>query len=150
MIFKSTSHELGKIYRSGEIIFRQGDAGDCLFVILDGQVEILAGGEAPLLLDVLSKDEVFGVVSLFDGLPRPVCARARGAARVLTVDRKGFMQRLENDPGLTLRIMENVAKRTRRYLTELVTLKQALRQKTTGDTGIATTPEPGRGGDDFA
>ncbi|MBF0609879.1 MAG: cyclic nucleotide-binding domain-containing protein [Magnetococcales bacterium] len=126
MLFKRRDNELGKGYQDGEFIFRQGEMATCLYIILEGQVELITGGDAPLLLDVLGKDDMFGAISLFDGLPRPVSARARGSARVLTMDKKIFMQRLDDDPSLTYRILENMALRTRRYIDELVSLKRSL------------------------
>ena len=36
---------LGRDYADGEIIVRQGDAGDCMFVIQQGEVEVLIGGD---------------------------------------------------------------------------------------------------------
>ena len=34
---------LGKVYQTGEVIFRKGDAADCMFVIQEGQVEVTLG-----------------------------------------------------------------------------------------------------------
>ena len=63
--------EVGAGYLDNEIIFRQGDAGDALFVIQAGKVQIVKNtprGESTLA--TLHKDDIFGEMALFDRLPR--------------------------------------------------------------------------------
>lgn len=53
---------LGKVYGPGEVIFRQGDAGDCMYVIQSGQVEVLKeekGGRTELVR-VMGSGDIFG------------------------------------------------------------------------------------------
>jgi len=75
---------------SGEVIFREGDVGDEMFVVLDGRVMISkyipgAGEEA---LAFLERGDWFGEMALIDGKPRSADAKAdRRGAVVLVIPR---------------------------------------------------------------
>ncbi len=112
--------ELGKIYGDGELIVRQGDQGDCLFVIQEGEVEVFRVGEGEETpLAVLGKDEFFGEVPLFERQLRSASVRAKGTVRVLTVDRKTLLRRIQEDPTLAYRILETMSRRIRQMDDEI-------------------------------
>lgn len=115
---------LGRLYQDGEVITRQGDCGDCLFVIQEGQVEIVVerdGKEIPLR--VASKDELIGEMAIFERQLRSATARARGLARVLTLDKKNFLRRISEDPSLAFRIVETMSRRVRELSQQIADLK---------------------------
>lgn len=119
---------LGKRYRDGEIIVRQGQVGDCMYVVQNGQVEVLQeedGKEVPLA--VLGKGDFFGEMALFDHEVRSATVRAHGEALVLTVEKKTFLRRIHEDPSLALHIMLRMTTRMRELSGEVVKLKAALR-----------------------
>ncbi|MBF0453471.1 MAG: cyclic nucleotide-binding domain-containing protein [Magnetococcales bacterium] len=129
MLFHSKKSALGKTYEDGEIIIRQGEEADCMFVILEGKVEIIVDGESDdaFQLALLKEDEVFGELALFDDQPRIASARALGTVRVLSVDKKGFLQWIGEEPSFTLRILIKMAFRTRTLISEVVRLRKELR-----------------------
>lgn len=111
---------LGKVYRDGEIVFRQGDAGHCMYVVQDGEVEVLAhcdGGDVSLR--VLGKGEIFGEMSLFDRRERSATVRAKGEARLLTLEKEGFLRRVHEDPSLAFNILRMMSKRIRELSEEI-------------------------------
>ncbi len=58
--------DLGKIYQDGEIIVHQGELGDCMYVILDGIVEVfIESGNQEVVLNVLGKNHFFGEMAIF-------------------------------------------------------------------------------------
>jgi len=115
---------LGRIYRDGEIIVRQGDHGDCLFVIQEGQVEILLEQEGKqILLRILGPNELIGEMAVFEREVRSATARARGTARILTLDKKNFLQRISEDPSLAFRIIETMSRRIRDLSQQIAKLK---------------------------
>ena len=63
----------------GEVLFRQGERGELVYVIEAGHVEILRelAGDRQELLRVLSAGEYFGEMSPLAGLPRTATARAK-------------------------------------------------------------------------
>jgi CRP/FNR family transcriptional regulator, cyclic AMP receptor protein len=118
------SGDLGKLCKDGEQIVRQGDTGDCMYVVLQGEVEVLleeAGGEQ--VLSTLKAGDIFGEMALFSREPRSATVRAKGEARVLTVDRQGFMKRIHKDPSLAFAILDKMSERIRRLDTEIVRLQ---------------------------
>jgi flavin-dependent dehydrogenase len=105
---------LGRYYRDGEMIFRQGDAADCMFVVQRGQVEILRREEdREYCLAELGEEEFFGEMALFGQEVRDATARAVGDACVLSVERASFLRRVHEDPGLAFRMMEKMAHRVK-------------------------------------
>ena len=107
-----SSGALGKIYESGEVIFHQGDAGDCMYVIQDGAVEVLCSQDgATVRLAVLKSGDFFGELSLFGQEERSATIRALVKARIITVDKKTFMRRIQEDSTLGFRIFQTMADR---------------------------------------
>jgi len=117
--------DLGKIYQTGETIVRQGEIGDCMYVIQDGQVEVVSNSEnREVQLDVLGKNEFFGEMAIFEHEIRSATVRALGPVRILTIDHKNFLQRIHEDPSLAYRLMEIMSNRVRRLMLEVTNLKQ--------------------------
>lgn len=108
------SGELGSQYRDGEIIVRQGDSGDCLYVVQAGKVEVVQEHDGQeVQLAVLEESDFFGEGSLFDRETRSATVRALGDVRVLTVDKKTLLRRIQEDPTLAYRIIETLCHRIR-------------------------------------
>lgn len=115
---------LGRVYQDGEVITCQGDCGDCLFVIQEGHVEIVVERNGKeILLRVASKDELIGEMAIFERQVRSATARARGRARVLTLDKKNFLRRITEDPSLAFRIVETMSRRVRELSQQIADLK---------------------------
>ncbi len=111
---------LGKEYTEGELICRQGEPGDRLYVIQTGRVTVLreeSGVEIPIA--ELKAGDVFGEMAIFDRQPRSATVRAAGRARILTLDKRAFLRQVHEDPTLAYRILEEMSKRIRRLDQEL-------------------------------
>jgi len=105
---------LGQSYHDGDIIIKQGDIGDCLYVIQDGKVEIIAESEGKeVKLAELGKSEFFGEMGLFEKDVRSCTVRAVGDAKILTIDKKNFYQTIQKDPSLAFRLLEMMSHRLR-------------------------------------
>ena len=117
---------LGKIYQNGETIVREGEIGDCMYVVQDGYVEVVSdAGNHEVHLAILGKDEFFGEMAIFEHEIRSATVRALGPARILTVDHKNFLRHMHEDPSLAYRLMEVMSKRVRRLSGEVTQLKHA-------------------------
>ena len=118
---------LGRTYPDGEVVVRQGEAGSCMFVIQAGQVEIVKEHDAgETVLGVLEKGEVFGDMAILDRRPRSATVRARGEARILTVDRKTFLRRVQADPTIAFNVLRSMGRRVRRLDAQVVALRSRL------------------------
>ena len=115
---------LGKVYHHGEIIIRQGDIGDCMYVIQEGQVEILVeqGGQE-VRLALRSEGDLLGEMAIFEKEKRSATVRAFGTVRVLTVDEKNFMRRVHEDPSLAYRMVQMMSHRIRELSDQVARLK---------------------------
>jgi CRP-like cAMP-binding protein len=120
-----SSGELGKVYADGElIVVHEGEVGDCMYVIQEGQAEAFVGeGANEIRLNILDPGDFFGEMALFDRDDRSASVRALGAARVLTVDKKNFMRRVHEDPALAFRLVETMSLRIRNLLDKLSELE---------------------------
>jgi len=121
---------LGKVYQDREVICRQGEPGDVLFVVQEGELEIVREeGGNETLLRVAGKHELVGEMAVFDRVVRSATVRARGTVRVLTLDKRNFMRRLNEDPTLAFRMIATMARRVRELSTQVVELRAALGAK---------------------
>jgi flavin-dependent dehydrogenase len=112
---------LGKLYRDGETIVRQGEVGDCMYVIQEGQVEILQRKDGKdVRLGVLQKWDAFGEMALFDSGVRSATVRALGDVQVLTVDKRTFLRRVHEDPSIAFRLLHRMAQRIRELSADVV------------------------------
>jgi CRP-like cAMP-binding protein len=117
---------LGKLYHDGEVIIRQGALGDAMFVIQEGQLEILLEKDGrETRIRVAGRDELIGEMAVFEHEVRSATVRALGDARVLTVDRKNFLRRINEDPSLAFRLVETMSRRVRELSEEVARLRTA-------------------------
>ena len=116
--------ELGRTYQDREVIVRQGDVGDCMYVIQEGKVEVFTEqGGVEVHLAIHGPGTFFGEMALFDRDVRSATVRSIGEARVLTIDKKNFMRRVHEDPSLAFRIVETMSLRIRELVAEVTRLK---------------------------
>ncbi len=106
---------LGKDYGDGETIVRQGEVGDCMYVVQAGQVEVVQdtddGGEQRLA--VLEIGDFFGEMAVFEREVRSATVRAVGEARVLKVDKRTLLRRIKEDPLLAVNLLQTMSGRIR-------------------------------------
>ncbi|MGD2078559.1 MAG: cyclic nucleotide-binding domain-containing protein [Chloroflexota bacterium] len=117
---------LGEMFRDGDTIIRQGDVGSSMYVIEDGEVEVvhLHDGKA-VRLAVLSRGEIFGELSLFGNDARSATVRALGDVHVTAVDRSTFLRRIQGDVSLAFQTFQNMATRLDHMNAELAVLEGA-------------------------
>ena len=116
---------LGRLYADGEVVFRQGDVGDCAYVVQQGHVEIVREHEGrATILATLGAGEFFGEMALFEREVRSATVRAAGPSRILTVDKRTLLRRIQEDPSLAFSILERMSRRLREANSRLMQLKE--------------------------
>ena len=119
-----SSGALGREYKGGDVIVHQGEIGDCMYVIQEGEVEVVRVENGSIIrLAVLGRGDFFGEMSVFEKEVRSATVRALDKVRVITVDKKTFMRRIQEDPTLAFRIYQTMASRIKQLNEELVALK---------------------------
>jgi len=116
---------LGREYADGEVICREGEPGDRMYVIQSGRAAVLhKEGGVNIEVGELQSGDVFGEMSIFDRKPRSATVCAKGAARVLTLDKRAFLRGVHEDPSLAYRVLQEMSQRIRRLDEELSRLKR--------------------------
>jgi hypothetical protein len=129
-----TAGELGSVYGDGEVIIRQGDQGDCMYVIQEGRADVIAEKDGvEVKLRELGEGEIVGEMAIFDRVTRSATVRAVGKARVLTVDKNTLLTRIHQDPSLAFHIVRTMSRRIR-DLSEEVRLLKGQRNLQHGDS----------------
>jgi small-conductance mechanosensitive channel len=90
-------------YTSGEVLVRQGEAGDSLFVIKAGGVRVDVRSDGGLVTTVatLGPGEFFGEMSLLTGEPRSASVVAQMETEVVEVDKPDLAAVIASDAGIT-------------------------------------------------
>lgn len=118
---------LGKIYADGDTIVRQGDGGDCMYVVQSGRVEVVQmTNAAEQHLAYLEEGDFFGEMAIFEKETRSATVRPSGEARVLKVDKKTLLRRIKEDPLLAVNLLQTMSHRIRDLNAELA-LREATR-----------------------
>jgi CRP-like cAMP-binding protein len=109
-------------FREGSMIFREGEKGDKLFIVLDGRVRIskFIPGVGEEALAVLDRGDFFGEMALIDDKARSADAKAHeGDATVLSIDRATLNEILSMDPHASLQFLNLLCRMISRRLREI-------------------------------
>ncbi len=102
-------NEIVKIPK-GVVIFREGEEGNFMYLILKGKVKIMRKGEE---IATLGKGDFFGDLGLLTGLPRVADAISEEDCELILVDESSFDKIIKSDPNLSIRILRKLAHRLR-------------------------------------
>ena len=97
-----------------QILFREGDPGEHLYVVLDGVLEVLMAADTPQehLLNMLHSGEYLGEMSLImPGGHRTASVRARGKSTLLSMSRAQFMDMTKGHPELAVSMVRVLSQR---------------------------------------
>lgn len=110
------ANESERCYEAGETIFREGERGECMFVLLEGAVELtvkVEGGQA-VIKTVDTPNDFFGEMALLDERPRSASAKALARSRLLVVDGPSFESMILQNGRFALKIIKVLSERVRR------------------------------------
>ncbi len=97
-------------FPAGSSIFKEGDPGDCIYIIQSGIVEMVIHDH---VVDVCGPNEALGFISIIDGAPRTSTARVKETAEVSVIDQRKFRFMVDEVPNFAKYIMESMAHRIR-------------------------------------
>ena len=104
-------------YNAGRVIVKKGDPGKAFYVIVEGRAKVVKGrivtaqGEAEL-----GAGDFFGELALLDGEVRAATVIAASQLQTIRIERTSFRRLLRDEPGLALKLLEGMARRTRKIL----------------------------------
>ena len=106
-----------RTYNKNAVVFRQGDAGNCMYDIQFGKIGIFDdyGGPNQQLIAELGVDQIFGEMGMLDQAPRSATAVALEDGTVLSViTEEAFYEYFEKQPAKVLVLMQQMSHRLRR------------------------------------
>ena len=98
------------IYTTGDPIIQQGDHGDSMFLIVEGEVRIYQNSSD---LATLKEQDYFGEMSILDGEPRSASAAAATDCLLLRINQSDFHDILSSHPEVALAIIRTLSQRLR-------------------------------------
>jgi CRP/FNR family cyclic AMP-dependent transcriptional regulator len=102
-----------KQLNTGEVLFKDGDPGDEMYLIKSGKVRISKpAGDVEKTLAVLKEGDFFGEMSVIDGSPRSATATAIEPTELVIFDREVFMNQVRENP-LIEYVLHTLIKRLR-------------------------------------
>ncbi|MBA3647609.1 MAG: Crp/Fnr family transcriptional regulator [Chitinophagales bacterium] len=108
---------------SGFIIFKEGDIGNCMYIIFRGSVRIHKGGQT---LTTFNEKEFFGELSLLDPETRSATATAATDCFLLKLDQEPMYDLFESRPEVVQGILKILCRRIRAINQKLFEMGQAL------------------------
>jgi len=105
--------EFERSLKAGELLFKQGDPGNEMFLIRSGKIKITrSAGAVEKTLAVLKEGDFFGEMAVIDGSPRSAAATAIEETKLMIVDREAFNSQLKNNPMIAY-VLETMSRRLR-------------------------------------
>lgn len=118
-------HGVTRTFDDGEVVFRQGDAGNEMYIINEGAIRIFRAKRGrEIELATLRAGEQFGELALLLDEPRSASARAVGATTLRSIDRQAFKEMSVNDP-LAWDLMRSMGERIRKLDDQIAELDVA-------------------------
>jgi signal transduction histidine kinase len=113
-----------RTYEPGDVIIREGDVGESIFLIGSGSVEVvLSGGDGQtIVLSVLPSGETFGEMGLFERRPRCATVRACKPCVILEIKGEDLRRLAEARPELEFTVLLKVSERLRSSNEQLLAL----------------------------
>ncbi|MFN5922948.1 MAG: cyclic nucleotide-binding domain-containing protein [Pseudanabaena sp.] len=108
------------IIPAGEVIFEKGGIADYMYVIIEGEVEILIDGK---FLDITSDGGIIGEMALIDSSPRSATAIAKTECKLVPVDQKRFEFLVQQTPNFSINVMKIMVERIRKLDALVVSLR---------------------------
>ena len=105
------SHETDPVRLApGDVLFRQGDPGDAMYVLLEGSLEVLVG---ETVAEHSTRGAILGEMALIDQSPRSATVVARETAALVRLDAARFQRLVQQHPFFATHVMKVLADRIR-------------------------------------
>jgi CRP/FNR family transcriptional regulator, cyclic AMP receptor protein len=99
-----------EMIKAGETIFSQGDEGNEMFVIIEGEVDIIFNGTR---IETITEGAALGEIALIDSRPRTATAVAKTDCKLARLDEKRFTFLVQQHPTFALQVMKILVERLR-------------------------------------
>ena len=107
-LFRQDNHALQ--LAPGDVLFREGDKRDKMYVLLEGEVDVRLGD---YVVETAKEGALIGEMALIDDSPRAANAVAKTACRLAAIDQRRFHFLVQQHPHFTTHVMKELADRLR-------------------------------------
>jgi CRP-like cAMP-binding protein len=98
-------------FGAGQTIFKEGEPGDTMYVVKDGEVEVLIHNKS---IETIGAGEIVGEMAIVDSGPRSATAVAKTDCKLVPIDQKLFSFLVQGTPYFAIQVMQIMAGRLRR------------------------------------
>jgi len=108
-------HSQTRSYAAGTILFSEGDRGDAMYVIKEGDVKVFAGDEngKEVILQFLHAGDYFGEMALIDDAPRSASVMTMTPVKVMVVSKSAFMKFLASNEEIAFNLVRSLIRKVR-------------------------------------
>lgn len=104
-------------FEAGEILFSQGEAGDFMLLLEEGNLGVIKDGQ---LIATLGPGSTVGEMAILLNEPRIASVKALTKAKLITITAGDFERVLQERPDISLRIMESLARQLQNTTNKLM------------------------------
>ncbi|MCW5774390.1 MAG: Crp/Fnr family transcriptional regulator [Rhodospirillaceae bacterium] len=108
-------------FKSGDVLFKQGDAGDSAYVIIVGEADVMVDTpKGPLTVAKLKRNDIVGEIAILCDVPRTATVKAASTLEAMVIAKDLFFRLVMEFPQMAVEIMRELARRldaTNRKLT---------------------------------
>jgi len=97
--------------RPGELVFKKGDPGKSMYIVVSGRVRVFDGAKT---INFLGEQEIFGELALLDPEPRSASVESAEETRLFRLDRDTLFELMTDNVGVVSGIMQVLCRRLRR------------------------------------
>ena len=114
-------------FEDKEIVIRQGDPGDTLYLVIDGEVAVIKAQEdnSEIELDRIESGDYFGEMALFEQIPRTATIRTVKPCRMLLLHKQQFDEMVREYPQIALEICKVLSSRIRKLHQKMAFKKES-------------------------
>ena len=114
-----------KIFYHETVIFHEGDASDCVYLVLSGEVALTKGSPDPADIASVTEGNFFGEFGVLDGKPRSATATANGYVQLAILNRESLLSKLGSKADaaalrMAIQIISKVRTSNRQHVEDLL------------------------------
>jgi CRP-like cAMP-binding protein len=116
-------------FKPGDVLFRQGEAGDAAYIIVEGKADVSVNTPSgPLRIASLGKNDFVGEIAILCDVPRTATVTAASELVTLRIAKELFFRLIAEFPQMAVEIMRVLAQRLERTTADLREASAKLRQ----------------------
>jgi hypothetical protein len=118
------------VYPAGEVVIREGEPGDTMYMIIKGEVSVIKSQQGEdtaheIELDRIRAGDYFGEMALFEDVVRSATIRTAEESRVLVLNKQEFTEIVREYPQIALHICRVLSDRIRRLHQKIQSYEKA-------------------------